>query len=89
MGVIHILRQPRPGDRDRPFNFLVSFGGQESGAVYIGEAFGVKDLSHLLRNLGISSDAIDVACRRLEVENRHVIPDVSLSRNRLRQLGLL
>ncbi len=89
MGVIHIVRQARSGDQERPFNFLISFGGEESGALYIGEASGVEDLRHLLKKLGISSEAIDAACRRLAVERRHLIPDVSLSRNRLGQLGLL
>ena len=89
IGVIHIVRQARPGDQERAFNFLISFGGEENGALYIGEASGVEDLRHLLKKLGISSEAIDAACRTLAVKTRHLIPDVSLSRNRLGRLGLL
>jgi len=43
IGVVRIVRQAREGDRVRPFDGLISFGGSKApnGALYLGKAFGI------------------------------------------------
>src|SRR5262245_42240470 len=88
-GVIRVLRLVRPGDRIRPFSYLISFGGSTDpvGAVQLGTAFGVEGLVNLLKTFGVSEDQAEAAAQGLAAQERYEIPDVTLTRSQLYRLG--
>ena len=88
-GMIRIVRQTRSGDLSRPFDFLVSFGGEKDqvGMFYVGRAFGIDDLIRLLPKVGVSQSEIDAALDVLKAHSHHDIPNVSLTKRFLRTLG--
>jgi len=88
-GVIRVLRLVRPGDRIRPFNYLLSFGGSTDpvGAVQLGKACGVEDLVNQLKTFGVSEDSAEAAAQGLAAQERYEIPDVTLTRSQLYRLG--
>ena len=57
-GVLHIVRQPRPGDLTRAFDFSMSFGGQGSqqDAFQLAKVYGLDNLVQMLERIGISRD---------------------------------
>jgi hypothetical protein len=75
---------------DTPSEFLVSFGGTKDGvgAFYLGRATGFDPLTSLLRKLRLSSSVVRTALRVLMAEPRHQIPDVTLTLDTIRELGL-
>ena len=90
IGVLHIVRQPRPGDPTRAFDFLISFGGHEGqqGAFQLAKVYGLDNLVQMLKRMGISRDQIDAAAHLLTTEDQHEIEDVQIPRDVLRNLGL-
>jgi hypothetical protein len=89
-GIVHIVRQSRAGDATRPFDFLISFGGKagSGGAFYLGRAFSSEDLSSLLAKIGVPKDEVSRAVQAMTGQSSHEIPNVTLSRGFLRNLGL-
>lgn len=88
-GMIRIVRQTRAGDLSRPYDFLISFGGEKDsvGAFYVGRAFGIDDLIRLLPKVGVSQSEIDAALEILKAHSHYDIPNVSLTKRFLRTLG--
>ena len=89
-GVLHIVRQPRPGDPTRAFDFLITFGGQggQQGAFELAKVYGLDNLVQMLKKIGISRDQIDAAAHLLTTEDQHEIEHVQIPRDVLRKLGL-
>jgi hypothetical protein len=92
-GVIHIVRQDRPnaaGNEWRRLDFSVSFGGKKDGvgAFYVGTAYGLDDLANLLAKAGVLQPAVDEALQVLGIQPKHEIPNVTLPKVFLRNLGL-
>ena len=81
-GVIRIVRQNRQGDRIRPFDYLISFGGikDPGGAVDLGKACGTEDLIHLLTRIGVSEAGAEMAAQALADQSEYEISGVTLSR---------
>ncbi len=72
-GVIHIECRQHSGE---PSEYLVSFGGNKDGvgAFYLGKAVGFDPLTALLRKLGVSGPAMQLALLALMSEVHHRIP---------------
>ena len=89
-GVIHIDSQHPSFGQSRASEFLVSFGGKKDGmgAFYIGRAFGLDDLVGLLVKIGVSQSDVDAALEVLQGQPKHEIPNVTLPKAFLRNLGL-
>ena len=89
-GRIHIVRQNRADDPAGPSGYLISFGGKQDGvgAFYVGKAFNLDDLIKLLSKTGVSADEAETAAQALRTYTRHEIPNVTLTRVLLRNLGL-
>ena|SRR5215472_8858388 len=87
-GVIRILRQARDGDRVRPFDYLIGFGGSAApaGVVYLGKAFGTEDLIHLLTRIGVSEVGAEMAAQALGDQPEYEISGVSLRKGQLHRL---
>src|SRR5215470_17143175 len=87
-GVIRIVRQNRQGDRIRPFDYLISFGGikDPGGGVYLGKAFGTEDLIHLLTRIGVSGVGAEMAAQALADQPEYEISGVSLRKGQLHRL---
>jgi len=88
-GVVHVVRVARPGDRIRPFNYLISFGGSAEpiGAVHLGKALGTEDLVNQLKKVGVSENQAEAAAQGLAVQEQYEIPDVTLTRGQVYRLG--
>jgi hypothetical protein len=88
-GVLHIARLAREGDRERPFDYLISFGGSKDpvGAYTIAKALGTEDLVRQLQNLGVSADGAEMAAKALADQPQHRILGVSLTRDQLQRLA--
>ena len=88
-GVLHITRRTREGDRERPFDYLISFGGSKDpvGAYTIAKAFGAEDLVRQLQNLGASVDGAEMAAKALADQPQYRILGVSLSQSQLQRLA--
>jgi len=84
-GVIHIECRKHAGE---PSEFLVSFGGHSAGVFYLGRASGFDPLTALLRKLGVLGPAIRTAHQVLEAEPHHKIPNVIVTQDHFRELGL-
>jgi len=84
-GVIHIECRKHAGE---PSEFLVSFGGHSAGVFYLGRASGFDPLTALLRKLGVLGPAIRTALQVLEAEPHHKIPNVIVTQDHFRELGL-
>jgi hypothetical protein len=84
-GVIHIECRKHAGE---PSEYLVSFGGNSSGVFYLGRASGFDPLSALLRGIGVPGPALRTALQVLEAEPHHKIPNMTLTREKLGELGL-
>ncbi len=86
-GVIHIECRKHAGE---PSEYLVSFGGHKDGvgAFYLGKASGFDSLTSLLRKLGVPSPAMRTALQVLMAEPHHKIPNVTLTSEHFRELGL-
>jgi hypothetical protein len=78
-GVIRIVRQAHEGDRVRPFDYLISFGGRNAseGAVHLGKACGTEDLIHLLTRTGVSGAEAEMAVRALADQPEYEISGVT------------
>ena len=88
MGVIHIDRQVGSNGRSKPPEFLVSFGGKRNGVFSIGKATGLQALISLLEQLDLPHDELATAQHVLTVQPRHQVPNVALTRDLIRKLGL-
>ncbi len=84
-GVIHIECRKHAGE---PSEYLVSFGGNSSGVFYLGRASGFDPLTALLRRIGVPGPALRTALQVLEAEPHHKIPNMTLTRDHFRELGL-
>ena len=84
-GVIHIECRKNGVE---PSEYLVSFGGNSSGVFYLAKASGFDALTALLRKLGVPGPALRVALQVLEAESHHKIPNVTLTQEHFRELGL-
>jgi hypothetical protein len=86
-GVLHIECRKRSGE---PSEYLVSFGGPRDGvgAFYLGRPSGLDPLTALLRKLGVPGPAIRLALQALLSEAHHQIPNVILTVDMIRELGL-
>jgi len=86
-GAIHIECRKHAGE---PSEYLVSFGGHKDGvgAFYLGKASGFDSLTSLLRKLGVPSPAMRTALQVLMAEPHHKIPNVTLTSEHFRELGL-
>jgi hypothetical protein len=86
-GVIHIECRQHAGE---PSEYLLSFGGNKDGvgAFYLARASGIDPLTALLRKLGVPVPAIRTALQVLGAEPYHKIPNVTLTREHFRELGL-
>jgi hypothetical protein len=84
-GVIHIECRKHAGE---PSEYWVSFGGKSSGVFYLGRASGFDPLTALLRKLRVPGPAMRTALQVLEAEPRHKIPNVTLTQDDFRALGL-
>jgi len=85
IGVIHIECRKHAGE---PSEYLVSFGGNSSGVFYLGRASGFDPLTALLRRIGVPGPALRTALQVLEAEPHHKIPNMTLTRDHFRELGL-
>ncbi len=84
-GVIHIECRKHAGE---PSEYLISFGGHTHGVFYLGKASGFDPLTALLRRLGIPAPAMRTALQVLMAEPHHKIPNVTLTQDHFRELGL-
>jgi len=84
-GVIHIECRKHGGE---PSEYLVSYGGDSAGVFYLAKASGFDPLTALLRKLGVSGPALRTALQVLEAEPRHKIPNITLTQDHFRELGL-
>ncbi len=84
-GVIHIECRKHAGE---PSEYLVSFGGNSSGVFYLGRASGFDPLTALLRRIGVPGPALRTALQVLEAEPHHKIPNMTLTQDHFRELGL-
>ncbi len=68
----------------------VSFGGNTDlmGAFYLGRASGFDPLAALLRKLGVPGPAMRIALQVLMAEPHHKIPNMTLTQDHFRELGL-
>ena len=89
-GVVHIDTQTRSRGLPGPSVFLVSFGGKKDGvgAFYLGKATGYDALASLLDKVGVQPADVEMALRVLAAQPHHEIPDVALTRDLIRKLGL-
>ncbi len=85
IGVIHIECRKHGGE---PSEYLVSFGGDSAGVFYLAKASGFDPLTALLRKLGVPGPALRTALQVLEIEQRHKIPNMTLTQDHFRELGL-
>ena len=84
-GVIHIECRKHAGE---PSEYLVSFGGNSAGVFYLGRASGFDPLTALLRRIGVPGPALRTALQVLEAEPHHKIPNMTLTQDHFRELGL-
>ena len=84
-GVIHIECRKHAGE---PSEYLVSFGGNSAGVFYLGRASGFDPLTALLRRIGVPGPALRTALQVLEAEPHHRIPNMTLTQDHFRELGL-
>ncbi len=86
-GVIYVESRKRG---DEPSEYVLSFGGDKDGVgvFYLAQVTGVDALSALLRKLSVPAPAIETALHVLMAEPRHKIPNVTLTKAMLRNLGL-
>jgi len=86
-GVIHIECRKRAG---KPSDYyLVSFASNEDGVgAYLAKAIGSDPLTALLRKLGVPSPAMQTALQVLDAEQHHKIPNITLTQDHFRELGL-
>jgi hypothetical protein len=84
-GVIHIECRKHGGE---PSEYLVSFGGDTAGVFYLGKASGFDPLTALLRKLGVPASAMRTALQVLMAEPSHKIPNITLTQDHFRELGL-
>ena len=84
-GVIHIECRKHAGE---PSEYLLSFGGNSAGVFYLGRASGFDPLTAFLRRLGVPGPALRTALQVLEAEPRHKIPNMTLTQDHFRELGL-
>ena len=89
MGVVHIVRE-NPGNTRSPSGFSVSFGGKKDGvgAFSLGKATGYDALASLLDKLGVQPADVEMALQVLAAQPHHEIPNVTLTRDLIRKLGL-
>jgi len=55
---------------------------------YLAKASGFDPLTALLRKLGVPGPALRTALQVLEIEQRHKIPNMTLTQDHFRELGL-
>ena len=86
-GVLHIECRKHDGE---PSEYLVSFGGDKDGvgAFYLARASGIDPMAALLRKLGVPAIAIRTALQVLMAEPHHKIPNVTVTPDHFRELGL-
>jgi hypothetical protein len=84
-GVIHIECRKH---RAEPTEYVLSFGGDSSGVFYLAKVSGFDPLTALLRKLGVSAPAMRVALQVLMAEPSHRIPNMTLTQDHFRELGL-
>jgi len=84
-GVIHIECRKHRGE---PSEYLVSFGGNSSGVFYLAKVSGFDPLTALLRKLGVPALAMRTALQVLMAEPHHKIPNMTLTQDHFRELGL-
>ena len=85
IGVIHIECRKHRGE---PSEYLVSFGGNSSGVFYLAKVSGFDPLTALLRKLGVPALAMRTALQVLMAEPHHKIPNMTLTQDHFRELGL-
>ena len=88
-GVIHIVCQS-PSRLSPASIFLISFGGKKDGvgAFYLAKVSGFDPLTALLRKLGVPAPAMRIALQVLMAEPHHMIPNMILTQDHFRELGL-
>lgn len=86
-GVLFVECRKHAGE---PSEYLLSFGSDKDGvgAFYLAKASGIDPLTALLRKLGVSGADIAISLQVLMAEDRHKIPNVTLTQMMLRDLGL-
>ena len=84
-GVIHIECRKHAGE---PSEYLISFGGDTDGVFFLGKASGFDPLTAFLRKLGIPASSMRTALQVLMAEPHHKIPNVTLTQDHFRELGL-
>ncbi len=85
IGVIHIECRKHGGE---PSEYFVSFGGNSAGVFSLAKASGFDPLTALLRKLGVPGPALRTALQVLEAEPHHQIPNMTLTQDHFRELGL-
>jgi hypothetical protein len=83
--VIHIECRKNGGE---PSEYLASFGGNSSGVFYLAKVSGLDPLTALLRKLGVPGPAMRIALQVLMAEPNHKIPNMTLTQDHFRELGL-
>ncbi len=88
--VVRIDRSDSPGIDLSTVEYSVTFGGAKDdvGAVIVAKPKGFDALTALLRKLPMATADIETAIRVLTSQPRHMIPDVTVTRELLRSLGL-
>ena len=73
-----------------PSYFLVSFGGEKdgTGTFYLGRVSGLGRLAALLTKVGVQPAEVDTALQTLPGQPHHQVPNVTLTPDVLRDLGL-
>ena len=89
-GVVHIDNQNHASGSEGPSEFLVSFGGKNDGigAFSLGRVIGFDSLTTLLRKVGVSPADLEMALQVLSAHAHHEIPNVTLTQDHFRELGL-
>lgn len=82
------MKEKRSPDLPSTYNYVVSFGGYKGpvGAILLGKALGRRDVVLLLQKFGVSEGATKLALKELLVQNQHIIPDVTVSKEQLGRL---
>ena len=86
---LHIERSDDPATIPETTDYRVSLGGSKDGVgmIELGTTKGVRTLRTFLLKLGVAPSEIEIACRVLNEQAHHEIPDVKLRPAALRDLG--
>ena len=86
---LHIEGSDDPAIILETTGYRVSLGGSKDGVgtIVLGTAKGVRTLRIFLLKLGVAPSEVEIACRVLDEQAHHEIPDVNLRPAALRDLG--